>query len=149
MALFDEGAPKSLEDVLGRGAETAEMGIENAYAQKRRRTIGQQAHAGRLGSGVSNYQFGDLDASEIGDIGNVESGLAESLGKVPAEDYESGQQDLRMQELAALIGSLKKKSGLMDVLGGIGAGGGLGAQLGGPWGAVAGGVAGGVLGGAN
>lgn len=147
MALFGEGAPSSLEDVLGRRAETDMMSLENQFAKKRRQSVAQQAHAGRLGSGVSNYQAADLDAAELSGVGDIESGLAESLGSIPAEDYSSGLENLRQEQLAALIGSLKRRGGLQSILGGAGALGGIGAQIGGPWGAVAGGGLGAILGG--
>lgn len=145
MALFDTDSPSTLEDVLGRQAETQGMALEQQFAKKRRQNAAQQAHAGRLGSGVSNYQAGDLAAEELGAFGDLESSLAESLGAIPTEDYESGQQDARMQELAKLIGSLNKKGGLQEILSGAGQLGGIGAALGGPWGAGIGAGLGGLM----
>jgi hypothetical protein len=121
MALFDDGSPKTLEDVLGQSADTASMGIENAYAKKRRRTIGQEAAKGRLRSGVANYTMGDVDAAELEDLGGVQSSLAEALGQIPTSDYLDERQFGRQSELAELIARLNKPSTLEEVFGGIGA----------------------------
>lgn len=145
MALFD--GVSTLEDVLGRQADTATMGISDAYAKKRRREVARQASSGRLRSGVANYSLADVDSGEIGDIGEVGSSLEEALGGVPVEDYFSEQDYNRQVELAKLIGRMNKKSKLSGILGGIGGSASTGAALGGPWGALAGGVAGGVMGG--
>lgn len=118
MALFDEqDSPATLEDVLGRQADTASMGIENAYSKVRRKAIGQQAHAGRLGSGVSNYTFGDINAAEANDMGNVESGLANALGQIPSQDYLSTQDYNRQRQLALLVAELSKPSALEQAFG--------------------------------
>ena len=110
--------------------------------------MAKEAQSGRLGSGVSNYTMGDIDAQEIEGLGDIESGLAESLGGIPAENYLSEQNFERQRSLAALIGSLNKKSGLMNILSGGGVGGGLAATLGaGPWGIAAGTGLGAILGG--
>lgn len=147
MALFDEG-PQTLEDILGKRAESQTMDITNQFAKKRKASVAQQAHAGRLGSGVSNYQAGDLASEEIGALGDVESGLAETLGGIPTEDYLSSQENERNLSLAHLIGSLKKKSSLMNALGGAGSLGGLAATLGaGPVGVGLAAAGGGILGG--
>ena len=149
MALFDDVS--SLEDALGRQADTQANTLQNVYAKKRRQSVAQQAKLGRLGSGVSNYQFGDLAAEELGDLGEVQSGLAEALSSIPADDYATEQDNRRKFELAKLIGELSQSGGgaLGGALGGLsGALGGAaqGFSVGGPWGAVAGGALGGSLG---
>lgn len=121
MAIFDENDPnKTLADVLGTQADTASMGIENAYNKTRRKAIGQQAHAGRLGSGVSNYTFGDINASELGDLGNVQSGLASALGQIPAQDYQDTQDAERKRQLALLVADLSQSSDLEKAFGAAG-----------------------------
>lgn len=147
MALFDSGAPTTLEDVLGRQAETQGMNLENQFAKQRRKAIGQQAAAGRLGSGVANYTMADVDAGEIAGLGDVEQSLAEALGQIPAEDYVRQREFERQEALAALIGKTKKKNLLGGIIGGAGTGAATGASVGGPWGALIGGVGGGILGG--
>lgn len=118
MALFDENDPnKTLADVLGTQADTASTGIENAYSKIRRRAVGQQAHAGRLGSGVSNYTFGDINAAELGDLGGVQSGLANSLGQVPTENYLGDKDFERQRKLALLIADLSQQSDLEQAFG--------------------------------
>ena len=148
MALFDSGAPTTLEDVLGRQAETQGMNIENQYAKQRQKVIGQQAKAGRLQSGVANYSLADVDANEIGALGGVESDLSTALGQIPTTDYVKQNEYQRQLQLAELIGSMNKKNGLSNILGGIGTGAAAGSAAG-PYGALAGGVAGGILGGMN
>jgi hypothetical protein len=147
MALFDSGAPNTLEDVLGRQAETKGMDLENKFSKQRRKVIGQQAAAGRLGSGVSNYSLADADISEIAGLGGLESDLALALGQIPSEDYVRSREYGRQEELARLIASLNKKDKLGSIIGGIGTGAATGAAVGGPWGAGIGAVGGGVLGG--
>lgn len=118
MALFDG----NLEQILGQKADTQAMGVEQGYAKKRRQLVGQQAAGGRLGSGVANYPLADLDAGEVGDLGSVYSGLAQSLGQIPATDYVNDQEFGRNQQLAELIAKLNKPSKLSQALGGLGAG---------------------------
>jgi len=146
MALFDAGSPSNLEDVLGRQAETASMGVEQDAAKKRRQAIAQQAASGRLRSGVANYTLADLDSAELSGLGGVESSLAESLGQIPTNDYVTQREFQRQEELANLIAKMNKRSKLGSIMGGVGSGAAAGGAVGGPWGAVAGGVAGGVLG---
>lgn len=145
MALFD--GISTLEDVLGKQAETASMGLDQSAAKKRRQAIAQQAQAGRLGSGVANYTLADLDSEEIGGMGDIQSRLAEALGQIPSEDFVRQNEYQRQEQLAKLIGSLNKRSKVGSILGGIGTGAGTGAAVGGPWGALIGGSLGGVLGG--
>lgn len=119
MGLFDEGSATNLEQVLGNQANTKALGIQDKYAQAKRRLVGQQAASGRLRSGVSNYNLGDLATSEAKDIGSVYSDLASSLGQIPSEDWLNQNQYTRNLRLSELIGSLQKPSTLQEVLGGI------------------------------
>jgi hypothetical protein len=146
MGLFDSGAPQTLQDVLSRQADTATMGIDQNYANKRRKLISSQAAGGRLGSGVANYSLTGLDTQQLGDIAGVDQSLSEALGGVPAEDFGSSQDYQRQVDLAKLIGAKNKPSKLSGVLGGAGSLGGAGAAFG-PWGAGIGAVGGGLLGG--
>lgn len=120
MAFLDDGSISSLEDVLGRQADTASMNISNQFAKKRKKLVAQQAHSGRLGSGVANYSLGDLDAQEVGALGDVQGGLADSLAQVPIDDYALDQEYQRKRQLAEKIASLNRPSTLEQVLGGIG-----------------------------
>lgn len=122
MALFGDSAPKSLQDVLGQQAAGQEEDINQGYAKRRKQLIGQEAHNGRLMSGVSEYPLGDLDAAQAGDIAGVESGLASSLGQIPTEDYYNNLDYKRKTELAKYLGGLNKPSTFQEVLGGIGTG---------------------------
>lgn len=151
MALFGSDAPTSLEEILGQRAETQGMNIEQQFAKKRRQSVSQQAHSGRLGSGVANYQAADLGAEELGAYSDLESGLAAELGAIPADDYLSTQEFERQRALAKLIGRLNKgkQSMLGGLLGGAGSGASAGGAIGGPWGAAIGGVGGGLLGAAS
>lgn len=140
MALFDDNDPvKTLEDVLGQSADTATMGIENAYGKRRGRLVGQQAHAGRLGSGVSNYNFGDLDAAELTDLGGVQSGLAGALGTIPTEDYFTTQEFERKRQLAKLIAEMSESSDLEKAFGMAGSALNVGSKLAGLAGSSGGG----------
>jgi len=120
MALFDPGAPTNLEEVLGRQADTQNMSIGNQYAKIRRRAISEAGASGRLNSGVSNYTFGDINSAELGDLANVQSGLAGALGGIPTNDYLSQQEDARNRELALLIARFQKPSALQEAFGAIG-----------------------------
>lgn len=116
--IFDENDPnKTLADVLGTQADTAAMGIDNAYAKTRRKAIGQAGHSGRLTSGVQNYTMGDINASELGDLGGVQSSLASSLGQIPTQDYANNQDFDRKAQLARLIADLTEPSGLEEAFG--------------------------------
>lgn len=120
MALFD--GVNSLEDALSSQSDTASMNIQNQFSKKRRQAVSQQAKLGRLGSGVANYTLGDIDAGEIGALGDVYGGLSEALGQIPSEDYYSGRDFERNRALARRIGELQKPSTLEEVFGGIGTG---------------------------
>lgn len=123
MGLFGLDEKSTLEDVLGKQADTAVAGIKDDYAQKRRRLAAQQAHSGRLLSGVSDYNFGDLGAGEAGDIGNVYSNLSGALAGIPAEDMLNQNAYQQNLKLAKLIGEMNKPSALEEALGGLRAAG--------------------------
>lgn len=129
MSLFDSGSPKTLQDVLGQQATGAEEDINQNYAKQRKQVIAQQAHAGRLGSGVSAYPLSDLDTSQANDLAGVESGLASSLGQIPTEDYYNNMDFQRKRQLAQLLGGLNKPSSLQEALGGVGTAAQLGATF--------------------
>jgi hypothetical protein len=116
MALFSG----NLEDVLGQQADTQAMGIQQGYVKKRRQLAGQQAAGGRLGSGVANYPMADVDSAELGDLSGVYSGLAQSLGQIPAQGYADDQEYARNTQLAELIAKMNKPSKLSQALGGVG-----------------------------
>jgi hypothetical protein len=121
MALFTD-SNQTLEDVLGQKASDATSAIEDSYAKSRRKLVGQEAHAGRLSSGVSNYDFGDLASSEAGDIGGVQSGLADALGQIPSSDIVDQKEEERNRILAEYIASLNKPSALQQTFGALGSG---------------------------
>lgn len=125
MALFDDNSPSTLEDVLGQQAATKAAGIQDQYTQQKKKLVSQQAASGRLLSPTSNYNFGDLGASEASDLGGVYSDLAGALGSIPAEDQLNQDAYGRSLELAKLIGGLNKPSTLQEVLGGLRTAGGI------------------------
>lgn len=120
MGLFDSGNGNTLEDVLGQRADTQRMTIQDQFAKKRRQTVAQQAHAGRLGSGSSNYNIGDVNAGEADALAGVDSDLAGTLGQIPTDSYLGDQQFNRDLELSKMIAKMNKPSTLQEVLGGIG-----------------------------
>jgi len=128
MALFDDAT--SLEDVLGRQAEAQTGSIQDQFAKRRRQAVSQQARAGRLGSGVANYTFGDIGAQELGALGNVQAQLAQSLGQIPVQDYLREQDFRRNYELSKLIASLSEPSALQEAFTGLGAAGNLASTVG-------------------
>ena len=116
MGLFDG----SLEDALSHKAESQGMDIQSQFAKKRRQAVAQQAHSGRLGSGVANYTLGDIDAGEAEALGGVEGSLAEALGGIPTQDI-LGERDFRRNiELARKIAAMNEPSGLEEAFGAIG-----------------------------
>lgn len=129
MSLFDSNAPKTLQDVLGAQASGAESDINQGYAQKRKQLIAQQAHAGRLESGVSAYPLADLDTAQANDVAGVESGLSSSLGQIPTEDYYNNLDFQRKKQLADYLGGLNKPSSLQQALGAAGTAAQLGATF--------------------
>lgn len=146
MALFDSEMG-TLEDALGQRADNQVNSIQNQFAKKRRQSVAEQAKLGRLGSGVSNYQAGDLDAAQVGEMGDVYDELASALGEVPMADYASTMDNQRKRQLAELIGKLsqREKNPLLGALSGGAQGASTGSAFG-PYGAVIGGVAGAGLG---
>lgn len=122
MALFDPGTNSTLSDVLNQQADTASQGITQDYAKKRRKLVSQNAATGRLGSGVSNYDFGDLNAGELSDVGGVQSNLSSELAQIPSNDYLAQNDFNRQKQLAELIAKLNQESTLSQVFGGIGTG---------------------------
>jgi hypothetical protein len=153
MALFNSAPASNLEDVLTNQSAYKTAGINDAYTQKRKRLVASEAASGRLMGGVSDYPLADLSFDQGGAVSDVQTGLAEALGQIPAEDWSATREDERKRQLAALIGSLSKRSGglMGGVTGGLsgalsGATSGLVLSGGNPFGALAGGVAGGALG---
>lgn len=128
MAFLDSGSSSTLEDVLSQTASNQANTIGDIYAKKRRQSISQQAHLGRLGSGVSNYQAGDINAAEAGDLGDVYGGLASALGQVPLADYSTQQDAARKRQLAELLAKLSSPSALEEALGALGIAGNLAGQ---------------------
>lgn len=122
MALFDQGSTSTLEDVLGQQADTAGMNIKNQFAKARRQSVAQQAHAGRLGSGVANYQAGDINAGEVGALGDVQSNLSAALAAIPSDDYVDMRQNDRNRQLAEMIAQMNKPSALEETLGAMSGG---------------------------
>lgn len=145
MALFDPNTNLSLEDALGNQAKNKIAGIEDTGVQNKRRLVAQEAHSGRLMSGVSDYPLGDLAAGKASDESDVYTGLAQALGQVPAEGYLNDMNLKRDDDLAQLIGRLNKKNGVESGLAGAEAGAAAGSTFG-PWGTVIGGVGGGLYG---
>lgn len=146
MGLFDLGTPSTLSDVLGQQADTATLGVNNSYAQRKRKEAAIAAASGRLTSGVQNYTTADTNASQLGELGGIQSSLASSLGAIPAEDYKASQDAARNEQLLNLMAKMRGKSGgLSGALGGAMAGASAGSAAG-PWGALGGGLAGGAMG---
>src|SRR5258706_15577238 len=112
MSLFDPGSSTSLADVLNQQADTATQGINQDYAKRKRAAIAQAGAGGRLTSGVQNYTMGDINASQLGDLGSVQSNLADALSGIPTQDYLGTQDFNRQSQLAQLIASLNKPSDL-------------------------------------
>lgn len=125
MALFGNDAPQSLEDVLGNQAKTAASGVQDQYAQARKRLVAKEAASGRLMGGVSDYPLADLAKEGAGAESDIYSSLASALGGVPAEDWANARQYGRNLSLAELIGSINKPSTLQEVLGGVRTAGGV------------------------
>lgn len=120
MALFDSNT--TLEDVLGQKATDASTAINDSYTNQRKRLVAQQAASGRLGSGVSNYNFGDLASSEASDLGGVQSSLADALGQIPSGDIIDQKEEERNRILSEYVASLNKPSALQQTFGALGSG---------------------------
>jgi hypothetical protein len=120
--LFDTGAPTSLQQALGDQANQAVAQTTDAYTQARKRLVGQQAHSGRLMSGVADYPLTDLAKEGAGAESDIYSQLASSLGAIPAEDTLNQNDYNRNLQLAQLIAQLQKPSALQETLGFISGG---------------------------
>lgn len=129
MGLFDTGSSSTLADVLGQQAATQTSQINQDYAKRKRQNVSQQAATGRLGSGVANYQAGDLASSQLGDLGGVQSNLANALAGIPTQDYLGTQEFNRSSQLARLIAELNKPSDLQTAFGALGAAGKVGGTI--------------------
>lgn len=145
-SLFDPTKTSTLEDVLGRQAQTQIAGLQDTGIQNRKRLVSKLAAEGKLMGGTADYPLADLATEQAGAESDVYSGLAGALGGIPAEDWSNSRQFQRDYELAKLIGSLNKPSKLSQALGGAASGAMMGAMTGNPWAALGGGVAGGVTG---
>lgn len=145
MGLFNPGSSTSLADVLGGQAQTATNTINEGYAKKKRQAISQRAATGGLESGNFNYTLGDINASQLGEVGAVQSNLADALSSIPTNDYASSNEYARNLQLAELIGKLNKPNQLQNIIGGATTGASAGSALG-PYGALAGGFGGGLAG---
>lgn len=119
---LEEGSGSTLADVLGATAKNAATGISDSYAKRRKREADIAGANGRLNSGVQNYTTADTSASELGDLGQVQSNLASSLAGIPASDILSQQGNNQNNALAELIARLSKPSDLQQALGLLGAG---------------------------
>src|SRR5947199_2456210 len=102
MGLFDPDKPSSLSDILGRQADTQVANLQDQAIQRKKRLVSQEAHSGRLMSGVSAYPLGDLAASEAQGQGDVYSNLAGALGQIPSEDFLNQNEYQRKLQLAKL-----------------------------------------------
>lgn len=119
----------TLEDALTQQAGDTANTITNQYAKRKKQAIAQEAASGRLTSGVANYPLGDINASEAGDLGQVQSALSQSLAEVPITDYTTQQDDARKRQLAELLGSIGKPSALEEALGALSTAGQIGATI--------------------
>lgn len=120
MALFSDYNPKTLEDVLGQQAQAQTAQVNDQAAKTRKKAVAQEAHSGRLMSGVSDYPLADIDTAQGQALSGVQGDLASKLGGISAEDWLNQTQFGRSYGLADLIGKLNKPSTLEEVLGGIG-----------------------------
>lgn len=118
--LFSDFSPNSLEDVLGKQAQSATVQTQDQYGQARKRLVGQQAASGRLMSGVSDYPLSDLDTEGTRALSGIQGNLSSALAGIPAEDWLNQKNFQRSYDLANLIGNLNKPSTLDQVFQGIG-----------------------------
>lgn len=123
MPLFADPTDKTLEEALGGQANSAINQTRDQYGQARKRLVAQQAHSGRLMSGVSDIPLTDLDTEEAGAESGIHGNLANALAGVPTEDWLNNQEFGRQKDLADQIARLMKPSTLEEVFQGIGAGG--------------------------
>jgi hypothetical protein len=126
MAILPNGYdPKTLQDVINQstGAQTANL--TDSYQQQRKRDVADQASGGRLMSGVSSYPLTDLDTRYQQGLSGIQTGAANEMAGIPAEDWLNQQQFGRQLSLAQQIANQMKPSTLEQVFGGIGAAGSL------------------------
>jgi hypothetical protein len=109
----------NLEQVLGSQAQNKITGIQDASAQKRKRTVAQLAHTGNLMGGTADYPLADLASESAGAESDVYANLANALGSIPAEDWQNSRDYQRNLALTKLIGEMNKPSTLQEVMGGI------------------------------
>lgn len=119
MALF----PQTLEESLGQSAKQATAQTQDQYAQARKKLVSQQAHSGRLMSGVADYPLTDLDTEEAGAESGIQNNLANALAGIPEEDWLNQQGYRRNIGLINQIAGLNKPSTLDEIFKGIGAAG--------------------------
>lgn len=119
MALFDTGAPATLEQALGDQASQQVASSQDAYIQQKKRLAARQAAGGQLMGGTKNYARTDLATGEAGNESDIYNNLAASLGSVPLEDWSNTNQNNRNLQIAQLIGSLNKPSTLQEALAGL------------------------------
>lgn len=124
MSFLDTGGG-TLEDILGQQATNTANTITQQYAKRKQQAIAREGATGRLSSGVANYPLGDINASEAGDLGQVQSALSSALAQVPISDYQTQQDDARKRQLAELLGQIGKSSPLEEALGALGTAGGI------------------------
>lgn len=127
MAFLEDAG--TLEDALSGQAQNASNSISQQYAKKRRQSVAQAAHSGRLGSGVYNYTAGDIDASETSALGDVQSALSSALAEIPIGDYGMEQDNARKLQLAKLLGNQNKPSALEEALSALSTAGQIGATF--------------------
>jgi len=120
MALFPGYDPQNLQDVISQstGAQTANL--TDQYQQARKRAVAGQAAGGRLMSGVASYPLTDLDTQYQQGLSGIQTGEAETLGGIPAEDWLNTQQFGRQKSLAEDIAARLKPTTLDEILQGIG-----------------------------
>lgn len=129
MPLVGTGNPLTLEDALTQNATDQTANTQAAYAQRKKKLLGQEAASGRLTSGVSDYDISGMNAAEGADLSGIQTDLASSLGSITSEDYLNQKNFARQQQLAQLIGRLNKPSTLDEVFGGVGAATNLGMTM--------------------
>lgn len=123
MAMFDTGAPASLQQALGNQAQNKVAGVRDQYTQARKRLVAKEAAGGRLMSGVSDYPLADLASEGAGAESDIYSQLASSLSAIPTEDYLSRKGYNQNLDLANLIGKMNRPSSLQEALGLLSTGG--------------------------
>lgn len=120
MSLFDPNSKDTLASVLGQQADNRTAQTKDQYSQGRKRLVAQQAHSGRLMSGVSDYPLTDLDTEESGALSGIQDSLSGALAGIPGEDWMNTQDYQRKLALANKIGNANKPSTLDEIFQGIG-----------------------------